>query len=325
MRVVRFPFTQGTRTLASAREIRDAHAVLSDARGVRDAVVTWGALALVIAVAHAAAHPLVYFAAAAVIGGLQHALVNLAHEAWHRLCFRSRAFNDAVGAWLYSYPIGVPFHHDRARHLRHHRRVGAPDDPDFVNYTNRGRVPPARLYAYLAGRLLGSQLLATAKSVLVDRQPRIALEDASGEASESAARGELLRIAVVQLGLLGAFAAGGRWWEYFVLWLGPLATFAAFYVAVRAFVEHAAPTDEVAVAERLNDFSPGPVERFLISPVDFHHHALHHAHPGVPHFRLAALRDALDAAGERWPGARRGGYVTALREHVARVRAGGGA
>ena len=303
--------------MSSARELRDAHAAPSDVRGALDGLATWGAIVLVVGAAHAAGHLLGYLAAAAVIGGLQHGLVNLAHEAWHRLCFRSRPLNDAVGAWLYSYPIGVPFHHDRSRHLRHHRLVGRSEDPDWPNYTNEGRSTSAQLCAYLLGRLFGSQLLATAKTVLIERRPRIAVETAPEEEAPGS-RHELLRIAAVQLLLLALFAVFGHWWEYFVLWLGPVASFAAFFVAVRAFVEHAAPSDAVAAEARLHDFAPGRIERFFLSPFDFHLHALHHAYPNVPHFRLHALRHALDAEGHVYPGTREGGYLSVLRARLMR-------
>ena len=312
--------------MPTVRELRDAHAGLSDARGALDAGITWGAIVAVVAFAHAAAHPLAYLAAAAVIGGLQHALVNLAHEAWHRLAFRSRGWNDLAGAWLYSYPIGVPFHHDRERHLRHHRLVGQPEDPDWVNYRNEGRLPAARLLAYLAGRLAGSQLVGTAKSILLDRRPPIAVAPRAGAAEAGPeVRSELLRIAAVQLVLFLGFALFARWWEYLVLWLGPLATFASLFVSIRAFVEHSAASDAVAPQQRLHDFAPGRVEAFFLSPRHFHHHALHHAHPNVPHYRLPAFDRALRAAGHDWPGSREGGYLGLLRRHLARIGSGAGA
>jgi len=309
--------------MPSARELRDAHATPSDLRGALDGAARWAAILALVAGAHALHAAWAYLVAAVLIGGLQHALVNLAHDAWHRLCFRSPRWNDRVGAWLYAYPIGVPFHHDRERHLRHHRLVGREEDPDWVNYTNRGRVPAARLQAFLLGRLLGSQLLTTARSVLLERRPPIAVEARSARASAAPdVRAELVRIALVQGVLLLGFAVLGRWWEYFVLWLGPLATFASFFIALRAFVEHSAERDEVAPEERLHDFSPGRVERFFLSPCDFHHHALHHAYPTVPHFRLASLRRALEGAGHSWPGAPAAGYLALLRSHLARIEAG---
>ncbi|MBI3769407.1 MAG: fatty acid desaturase [Deltaproteobacteria bacterium] len=293
-------------------------------RGALDALATTSAIVIVIGVAHAAANPVVYLVAAALIGGLQHSLVNLSHEGWHRLCFTNRRLNDWVGAWIYSYPLGVPFHHDRERHLQHHRLVGAPSDPDWVNYSNEGRLPAGRLRLYLAGRLLGSQLVATVWSALFSRQPRIAVEAESAAADSAAptAGSEMIRIVAVQALLFVTFALFGRWWEYIALWLGPLATFASFYVAVRAFVEHAALRDDVAPVERLHDFAPGLVERFFLSPCHFYFHALHHAFPTVPHFRLAALQSALDAAGHVYPGTRQGGgYVARLREHLASIDA----
>src|SRR5262249_21299879 len=131
-----------------------------------------------------------------VIGGRQGALANLAHDAWHGLSFSKRAVNNAVGSWLYGYPFGIPFPHDRRRHLAHHNRVGFADDPDWVNYSNEGRDTRTRVLVFLTGRLFGSLLVSTVWSVLTRGRARIAVADPGGEARGGP---EWLKVAITQL------------------------------------------------------------------------------------------------------------------------------
>jgi fatty acid desaturase len=257
-----------------------------------------------------------YAAAALVVASRQGALTNLAHEAWHGLCFVPRPINNWVGAWLYAYPVGIPFHHDRRRHLAHHRRVGFRDDPDWVNYSNTDRESRARLIRFLAGRLLGTLLLSTLWSVFVRRRARIAVAD---ESRDIPVRSEWLRIAACQAVLAGAGALWLGAWAYPLLWLLPLSTVAAFCSVVRAFVEHSTEDDDAAVEHRLRDYAPSPIEAAWFSPCHFHFHALHHAYPSIPHYRLPAAKAAATAAAGRYPFVIAPGYLRSLAAHLRRL------
>ena len=290
---------------------------VSNARSTLDLAATWGLIVAALVVAQAVGTWWAYVAAVLVVGSRQAALANLAHDAWHGLCFLPRPVNNWVGAWLYAYPVGIPFHHDRRRHLAHHKRVGFRDDPDWVNYSNTDRETPLRLLVFLAGRLLGTLFVSTIWSVFVRRRPRIAVTD--GEAGESS-RGEWLRVAVSQALLAGI---GTLWlgiWAYPLLWLLPLATVAAFCTVVRAFVEHSTEDDMAPVEERLRDYAPGPIEAAWFSPCHFQFHALHHAHPSIPHYRLPAARAAAAASG-RYPFMVAPGYLRSLVVHLRRLPA----
>jgi beta-carotene ketolase (CrtW type) len=278
--------------------------------------MTWGVIVAALVAAQMAGRWWAYVAAALVVASRQSALSNLAHEAWHGLCFVPRPLNNGVGAWLYAYPVGIPFHHDRRRHLAHHRRVGFRDDPDWVNYSNTDRESRARLIRFLAGRLLGSLLLSTVWSVFARQRPRIAIGGGSGDIS---VRAEWLRVAACQAVLA---VAGTVWlgvWAYPLLWLLPLSTVAAFCTVVRAFVEHSTEDDEAPIEDRLRDYTPGPIEAAWFSPCHFHFHALHHAHPSIPHYRLPAAKAATTAAAGRYPFATAPGYLRSLAAHLRRL------
>jgi fatty acid desaturase len=96
-----------------------------------------------------------------------------------------------------------------------------------------------------------------------------------------------------------------------VLWLFPLATFAGFFANFRSFVEHVTVSDDASPDERLRDIEAGGLTRFFISPSHFNYHALHHAHPSIPHYNLRAGKRAyVEQLGaypfDVWPGYARG-------------------
>lgn len=248
---------------------------------------------------------------AVLIGGLQHGLINLAHDAWHRLCYKNKRLNDLVGGRFYCYPPGMPYYNDRHRHWAHHRLVGRHEDPDRVNYRNEGRVPLGRLVIFLLGRLLGVQLFVTAYHAVFRREARITVESAATTRDMPSAMGEWARVAVCQLVIFGVFASVAPWWSYFVLWVWPIASFASMFIAIRAFAEHAAE-DHAEVEDRLYDFSPNIIEAYFLSPNNFYYHALHHAYPNVPHYRLKLFRQALREHGHSYPGQDTGGYLSFL-------------
>jgi fatty acid desaturase len=186
------------------------------------------------------------------------------------------------------------YYHDRTRHLRHHREVGHVHDPDWINYKTETRETPGRVGIYLGSLLLGRMMIASIISFLARGKPRIGVE-APGDANSSApgVRYEFACAVLCQLIIAAALTlATGKWWAYPVFWLLPLATFAGFFANFRSFVEHVTVDDHASPEERLRDIDASGFTRFFISPSHFNYHALHHAHPSIPHYNLGAGKRA---------------------------------
>jgi fatty acid desaturase len=290
----------------------------SSLKAVRDFLLVWGTIAGAIAVAHAIDSTFVYLMAIVVIGGRQNALATLAHEGWHGVIFPSRRLNHTVGAWLYSYPLGILYYHDRDRHLRHHRDVGHDDDPDWINYTTRGRESRGRVLGYLASLLFGRLLFSTLLSFVTKGRPRIGVEP---KEDRPRVLGELLRVLLCQAALFALMTlASQRWWSYPLLWMLPLATFAGFFANFRALIEHVSTRDDVLPDERLRDIEAGAIERFFIAPSHFNYHALHHAHPSIPHYNLPLGKEEYKEQFGRYPFTVRQGYTKALLAHLRELQ-----
>ncbi|CAN5839736.1 hypothetical protein BH23PLA1_BH23PLA1_20270 [soil metagenome] len=69
-----------------------------------------------------------------LVGGLQHRLAGLGHEAAHYTLLRNKTLNDLVGDWLCMFPIFGTLHFYRLSHLAHHQFTNHPGrDPNVLN------------------------------------------------------------------------------------------------------------------------------------------------------------------------------------------------
>ena len=283
----------------------------SNARACVDLALHLAAIVGVVLLAHAAEHWLVYLFAAIAIGGLQNRQLSLAHEAWHRKAFTPVRLNQLVGAWCYSYPLGVPFLADQTRHLAHHRLLGKLDDPDRPDYERPSFRTRSGLLLFLLAQLAGAKVV----------QRVLSIGKVSGAQSKApTAPMELLGIAASQAVLLLLFTLFGHWWEYFVLWAFPLVTVASLLISFRALIEHVHPDVDADPHARLYDFSASAAERLFVSPFLFHLHALHHAYPSVPHYRLKALQSDLREGGKTYPVQKRPGYLRSYLLYLDQLR-----
>jgi len=68
------------------------------------------------------------------IGGLQHRLAGLGHEAAHYTLMRNKLLNDLIGDLLCLFPLAATLHFYRLFHLAHHQYTNDPErDPDIVS------------------------------------------------------------------------------------------------------------------------------------------------------------------------------------------------
>jgi fatty acid desaturase len=93
---------------------------------------------------------------AIVMGGVQHRLAAIAHEASHYTLLKNRVLNDLVGDWLCLFPLMSSVQLYRLNHMGHHQFVNDPTfDPDFRNMERYwdGRLPKGR-WGFLADTYL---------------------------------------------------------------------------------------------------------------------------------------------------------------------------
>lgn len=74
-----------------------------------------------------------------LVGGLQHRLAALGHEAVHYTLFRNRLLNELASDWLCMFPLLSSTAYYRPQHLGHHQHVNDPErDPDLAQMAASG-------------------------------------------------------------------------------------------------------------------------------------------------------------------------------------------
>jgi len=93
---------------------------------------------------------------ALIMGGAQHRLAAIAHEASHYTLLKNKVANDLVGDWLCLFPLMSSVQLYRLNHMGHHQFVNDPTfDPDYRNMERfwNGRLPKGR-WGFLADTYL---------------------------------------------------------------------------------------------------------------------------------------------------------------------------
>jgi fatty acid desaturase len=266
--------------------------------------LTWAAVAGSVALFWKKRTPATAVAAMAVIASRQQALLNVEHDALHRSFARNRKVNDAVGLVAAAAPCGSGFRSTRTHHLRHHRLLNTPEDPDGILHQGPHLDTRNGLLRHLFEGFTGIY----AVKLLGRRDSWV---------DEETARKDKRDLALVQLGLWGIFTRFTAWWTYPLLWLAPLTTVTSGVVVTRNYVDHALVGEELeAYPDRRVSVDANIVEGPHLSPYNMNWHAEHHLFPWIPARRLPEASRRLAARSDSPARLVRRTYVGALIEHL---------
>lgn len=266
--------------------------------------LTWGAVGGSVAWFWKKRTPASALAAMAVIASRQQALFNVEHDALHRSLARNRRVNDTIGLVAAAAPVGSGFRSTRTHHLRHHRLLNTPDDPDA--YMHRGAHLETRrgLLRHLFEAFTGIFAIKLFKhrDTWVDAET---------------ARKDKRDLVLVQLGLWAIFTKFTKWWTYPLLWLAPLLSVTSGVLVTRNYVDHALVGDEVvAYPDRRVSVDANVVEGANFAPYNMNWHAEHHLFPWIPARRLPEASRRLAARADAPDRLVRKSYVGVLLNHL---------
>ena len=200
----------------------------------------------------------------------------LMHEGMHGLLFSNRRWN-----WIGSVALGstflLSFSAYRVMHLRHHRYLGDPRDPDdYHNYArSRFVVWCLHFMRLTVGPLLYLGLI-----------PILALKYGS-KADRRSILVEYVLLAAIYSVLLRTFSAP----DLFFVWMVPL-LFVGMMTAIRGFTQHGI-TDAADPFLASRTMRPGAIVGFFLLHENYH--LEHHLFPDVPSYHLPALHAQI------WP------------------------
>ncbi|MEM7279189.1 MAG: fatty acid desaturase family protein [Pseudomonadota bacterium] len=294
-----------------APELRQVLLKKSDLRGFMALGATYLliAVAMVLAVWPGPLQLLRGAMAVVLFGSAQIGLAVLMHECAHRSLFRRRSVNDWVGRWLCAEVLIQDLGLYRRYHLLHHKHTGTNRDPD-AHITRAYPVPLKSMCRKVARDLLGITGLKTYAGI-VAMKARYFRYQLNGRLQRdekflhapwhsyfaNAAKG-LRGAALVYAIFIGVSIATG-YWIVPLLWLIALFTSFQLMLRLRQIGDHGMVSDRnsenILVNTRTTDGLL--IERLLLAPHQVHLHLEHHLMPGVPCYRLPALREALREQG----------------------------
>jgi fatty acid desaturase len=200
----------------------------------------------------------------------------LMHEGMHGVLFPGRRTN-----WLASVMLGsvflMSFSAYRVLHLRHHRYLGDPRDPD--DYHNYSRSRPMVWFLHFVRLTLGPLLYL----FLI---PLLALKYGSA-AQRKLVCVEYTLLLAIYSAVIRLFPAR----ELLLVWFVPLLAMGAL-TAIRGFTQHGI-TEAADPYLASRTMLPHPLVAFLL--LNENYHLEHHLFPEVPSYHLPALHRLI------WP------------------------
>lgn len=233
-----------------------------------------------------------YLVALFVIGGAQHCAGLAAHEGAHYLLWPSnRENNDRITRWGLASPVLLPFSIYRVRHFAHHRLVSQEDDTkELYRYSLRGW----RFWWETFHSLSGLQFCMMGLKVVMN----LGGKKEKPEKKSADPKKDFLSLLIVQVSII--VLLGGPW-NYILLWVVPLVTFAQWFAKLRSLVEHRPLRSERGEGPyylgtetpHLRSVMATPWERLFLSRLNFHYHAEHHLLPQVSYQYLPTINRRL--------------------------------
>jgi fatty acid desaturase len=259
--------------------LRNAFSVLSIY--LQAAVIIWAAIRL-----H---HPLAY-AIAFILMGRSHAqCLALMHESVHRLLFRNRSLNDAVGRWLLGYPSFTNSDGYRHVHMAHHREEFGPHEPDIPLYANYP-ITRASFWRKMRRDALGATGFKMLRGQLQGMFSKVDLQRLTQR-----------KIFLVQCVLFVTCTVLINPFAYVFFWLLPYLTVWRVMNRLRSIAEHGGLRADDDRRVTTHSVRQHFIARALFVPFNLGWHIAHHADAGIPFRSLPEyhrqLRDAKYVTG----------------------------
>ena len=218
---------------------------------------------------------------------LQHAMLNVVHEASHYSLLKDKRWNDRVANLFAALPLGHTVASYRMTHNDHHNYLRTPRDPS--SYVSRPDLTTGQIRRTLLFLLCGRLIWELLARSLLGR--RFETDAAADEAlMKTTDRGRLIANLCFQLLALAFWYSIGMV-GFWIAWLFIVMTLTPVLDGLRTIVEHRMqPGLDVPFHTRTHHRNI--VVSGLMAPL-FQYHWEHHLFPAIPHHQLAELHKTL--------------------------------
>ncbi|EOD66390.1 fatty acid desaturase family protein [Amycolatopsis vancoresmycina] len=256
-----------------------------------------------------------------LIGSTQRALVNILHEASHKVLARNPALNLLLGTVFSAHLVFHLYNPYRSSHIGlHHRNLGDEErDPDYSFHREVGIYDPrtSNRTFFLRNILFAVIGLRTLEYVRYVVEDRVLFKQEQVTVSMPVSlRAERWILAGLWAVILTFLAIGGFLPEFLLLWIVPLFTTAIAIGWLSELAEHyPLPESEDRQILMTRNRHGWAVERFLLGRHNDNFHLVHHLNTGVPFWNMKKAHEVLlgDRAYARWD-ALWAGIVTRTRK-----------
>ena len=268
----------------------------SDAQAWLAVLTNWGLVAAAFVLVAVWPNLVSVLLALIVIGGRQLGFGALMHECGHGSLFATRSLNRWIGKWFCAAPVVYRIDDYMSRHLKHHRTVGSPEDPDLSRY-RAYPVSSASLRRKMLRDVTGRTTLKFLRD-LVKANAYRKTEDGRLAFSWWQFCVRMHAPIISNLILFLILLSFGEPWLY-LLWVAAYFSTYMVFSRIRNLAEHAAVPDLANSDPLLNTRTTLASwwERMTFAPNSVNYHLEHHLVPAVPKYRLAAFHRALKAKG----------------------------
>ncbi|MEU1845281.1 fatty acid desaturase family protein [Micromonospora sediminicola] len=245
-----------------------------------------------------------------LIGSTQRALVNLLHEASHKVLARNPTLNLVLSTVFTGHLVFHMHNPYRSSHIGlHHRYLGDREkDPDYSFHVECGIYDPrgsnrAFFLRNILFAVLGLRTLEYVRYVVEDRL--LFREDQVAVSMPMSLRAERWLLLGVWTALLTPIVSGGYLLEFLLFWIVPLFTTAVAIGWLSELAEHfPLPESESRQILMTRNRHGWAVERFLLGRHNDNYHLVHHLNTGVPFWNMKKAHRILlgDPAYAQWDG-----------------------
>jgi fatty acid desaturase len=219
------------------------------------------------------------FLCACYVGNRYYSLFIIGHDGLHRRIHPNQKINDLWTDLLLIGPLGAIVRINRHNHIKHHRSLNSPLDPDYYKYKSRKNLGPLKFWLSITGLTF---LYRSIKNVYGNKTESKAKPDNKYK------KRDFLILLSIQSVLLITLTNLFGWWGYFGMWLAPIYIFTYAADMTRVFCEHSTQSgaDDTTLGQRLIMFDSYWPERIIFAPMNMNHHIAHHLWPSIPYYRL---------------------------------------